>query len=114
MARSQVVVTGLGAGLPLASHSDSGPFPGEQASVRMDPGEKDELASPLLFGPVLNSSGWHQPLCFKLFTRSSCCRVARAGGYYGAWPGQVVWDSSPNRILIDIFSETIHKWSRST
>ena len=59
-------------------------------------GRTYELASSLSFGPVLNYSGWGQPLCFKFFTRSSCCRMTPAGGYYGAWLGQVVWDSSPN------------------
>ena len=38
----------------------------------------------------LHFSGWRWLITSMFLTRTSCCKIIHANGYYGTWPGWVV------------------------
>ena len=60
------------------------------------------------FWPFPNSSRWWRLISFMFLTRTSCCKITHANGYYGAWPA---WGVSVSvlPLTLGFFSRPLNK-----
>ena len=77
-------------------------------STEMDSSEKDSgrlvghmdwrLLFPFDLSRIIPVGGWVRNVSSTFLTRTSCCKITHASGYYCVWPGRVVSVcGSPNR-----------------
>ena len=86
---------GISFWLSLVNHSDSGSFVVTQALLNQDGfqwGGFWEVGRTcgISFLPFPNSSGWWWLVSFMFLTRTFCCKITNADGYYGIWPEWII------------------------
>ena len=102
---SDFMVMGLVSGLSLANHSDSESFMVVQASLSQDGSQLDRFWKDMWTGISFFLLAfpeyclWWQLVRSTFLSRTSCCKITHARGYYLADSGRVVSVSGSSKVF---------------